>query len=64
MRATAEHSTVLIERFPVALRLRVKAKAVAEGRYLHEVFAEVVEKGLAAMEKAEAQTWRKGKRRG
>jgi hypothetical protein len=55
MRATAEHSTVLIPRFPVALRLRVKAKAVAEGRYLHEVFAEVVEKGLAVVETERAR---------
>jgi len=51
MRAMAERSTLLVPQFPVALRLRVKAKAVAEGRYLHEVFAEVVEKGLAAIER-------------
>ncbi len=50
MRATAEHSTPLVPLFPVAVRLRVKAKAVAEGRYLHEVFVEVVVKGLAAAE--------------
>ena len=61
MRATKEHSTLLVERFPVALRLRVKAKAVAEGRYLHEVFAEVVEKGLAA---EEAERQKRGKRHG
>ena len=58
MRATAEHSTVLIERFPVALRLRLRAKAIQERRYLHEVFAEIVEKGLAAEEEA-----KDGKRR-
>ena len=58
MRATAEHSTVLIPQFPVALRRQVKAKAVAEGRYLHEVFAELVAKGLAAAE-AEARKRRK-----
>jgi len=34
---------------------RAKSKAVAEGRYLHEVFAEVVEKGLAAEEEAESR---------
>jgi hypothetical protein len=50
MRATAEHSTVLIEQFPVALRLRLRAKAIQERRRLHEVFIEVVERGLAAAE--------------
>jgi len=50
MRTTPERTTLLIPQFPVALRLRVKAKAVAEGRYISEVFAEVVEKGLAAAE--------------
>jgi len=54
MRATPERTTLLVPEFPVALRLRVKAKAVAEGRYISEVFAEVVEKGLAAAE-AEAR---------
>ena len=63
MRATPEHSTVLIERFPVALRLRLRAKAIQERRYLHEVFAEIVEKGLAAAE-AEQQKRREGKRHG
>jgi hypothetical protein len=48
---------LLVPQFPVALRLRVKAKAVAEGRYLHEVFAELVEKALAL----ERETQVKGK---
>ena len=55
--------TLLVPQFPVALRLRVKAKAVAEGRYLHEVFAEIVEKGLAAAEE-KASRRREGKRHG
>jgi len=50
MRATAEHSTVLIEQFPVALRLRLRAKAIQEQRRLHEVFIECVQRGLAAAE--------------
>ena len=50
MRATAEHSTVLIEQFPVSLRLRVRAKAMLERRYVHEVFAELVERGLREVE--------------
>ncbi len=50
MRATETHSTLLIPQFPVALRLRVKAKALLERRPMREVFAEVVEKGLAAMD--------------
>ena len=58
MRATPERTTLLVPQFPVALRLRVKAKAVAEGRYLHEVFAEIVEKGLAA---EEAESRKRGK---
>jgi hypothetical protein len=60
MRATAERSTLLVPQFPVALRLRVKAKAVVEGRYMHEVFAELVERGLAQ----EEQFRGKGKRTG
>ncbi len=45
-----EHSTLMVEEFPVRLRLRVKAKALLERRPMNEVFAEVVEKGLAAVE--------------
>lgn len=41
--------------------MREKAKAVAEGRYLHEVFAEIVERGLAAVEEAEAKGGKRGK---
>ncbi len=48
--ATETHSTLLVPQFPVALRLRVKAKALLERRPMNEVFAEVVEKGLAAVE--------------
>lgn len=49
MPATAEHTTtLLLHQFPVALRLRVKARAVAQGRYMSEVFAALLEKGLEA----------------
>jgi hypothetical protein len=44
----------------VALRLQVNAKAVAEGRYRHEVFAELAEKGLAAVEAAARAQHRRG----
>jgi len=47
MRATKDHSTLLVERFPVRLRLQVRAKALVERRPMHEVFAELVEKALA-----------------
>ena len=40
------------------VRLRLRAKAIQERRYLHEVFAEIVEKGLAA-EEAEQQKRRR-----
>ncbi len=46
MEALAERTTLLLPRFPVALRLAMKANAVAEGRYLTDVFAELVETAL------------------
>jgi hypothetical protein len=54
MRATPEPTTILVPEFPVAQRLRVKAKVVGEGWYPHKVFAEMVAKALAADE-AEAE---------
>ncbi len=61
MEAMAERTTLLLPRFPVSLRLRVKAKAVGEARYLTDVFVELLEKALAADE-AEQQKRREGKR--
>ncbi len=59
MEARAERTTLLLPRFPVSLRLRVKGKAVTEGRYLTDVFAELVEKGLAGEEAKQAKRRRK-----
>ncbi len=59
MEARAERTTLLLPRFPVALRLRVKSRAVAEGRYLTDKFAELVEKGLALEEAIAARKRRK-----
>ncbi len=46
-RATATHSTLLVPGFPIALRLRVRAKAMLERRPMREVIAELIEKALA-----------------
>lgn len=59
MEAMAERTTLLLPRFPVALRLRVKAKAVGEGRYLTDTFVDLVERALAA---EEAERQKRGKR--
>ncbi len=45
-----EHSTLMVEEFPVRLRLRVKAKALLEQRRMRDVFVELLEKALAAEE--------------
>ncbi len=60
MRATAEHSTVLIPRFPVALRLQVKALANLQGRKMHEVFADLITRALATSELASVIRSKKG----
>ncbi len=57
--ATAETSTLMVPEFPVALRLQVKAKALLERRPMREVFAELVEKDLAAEGKTQATGMKK-----
>ncbi len=59
MEAIQERRAWLIENFPVALRLRVKSLAVAQGRPFAEVVAELLEKALAA-EEAKAGGRRRG----
>ncbi len=54
-RATATHSTLLVPGFPIALRLRVRAKAMLERRPMREVIAELIEKALAMDAKAETK---------
>jgi len=55
-RSASETSTLLVLGFPRQLRLRIKAKAVAEDRPMRDVFVELLERALAA----EAAPTRKG----
>lgn len=57
----AERTTLLLPWFPVALRLRVKAKATVERKYLTDMFAELVEKDLAAVEEIPGTRSKRGK---
>ncbi len=61
MEAMQERRAWLIENFPVALRLRVKSLAVAQGRPFAEVVAELLEKALAVEEESREKRKRPGR---
>ncbi len=46
-KAPREHTTLMVEEFPVALRLQIRAKALVERRPMRDVFVELLERALA-----------------